>query len=240
MTDVSKTGAFNPVVQNRQTAATAKPSKTQSADSAKGADKAEGASASRATPELPRGLTIAGEAVRTDSAQHAVESALDRLEISFGQTQDNPPASGQQLEDFLGEIKLAAPFLDKALAARDAEIKASGDAGAAARDELNALIGHAQDVLSQARDQLEQVAANLTDGATAEDPAVAQVLSDILGPDHAIPTFSDEELAQGRQEYVGLVFDEIAGALSRHQGDGAAAATAGAVFGAFRGTDLNA
>lgn len=212
MSDVSKVGAAVPPPVNR-----AIPPKTSKSDG--GSEKAAGSEAAAQTFRLPEGLAGPERPGQPLTAREALEAVLQGLSQKFAALGENPPASGAALEDLLGEIKLAAPVLDRVLSARNDELLAAGDTEGLAA--LEATLADAQAKLDEARADLEAAAAALPDEQATEDPELAAALNAVLGAGREIPAFSADEIREGRQEFIGLVFDDIADAISRHRGSGA-------------------
>lgn len=229
MTDVSKVGAGIPPSVNRPSAP-----KTSKPDG--GTEKATGGNAVAKTFQLPAGLLGPDHPGGPMTAQEALKAVLQGLDQKLSSLGDNPLTSGSQLEALLGDIKLAAPVLDRVLSARKDELLAAGDTEGLAS--LDATLADAQSKLDEARADLEAAAATLPDEEVAEDPELAAALSAVLGAGREIPAFSADEVREGRQEFIALVFDDIAEAISRHQGSQAQAPSY--VLANFGGTSLTA
>ena len=222
MTDVTKVGGNIPSPVNRPSST--KSSKAESGSSqASGTSKASETASTSETFRLPPGVAGADNAGKSLSAAAALDAVLSNLQDTFGAVGDNPPATGADLENLLSNIKVAAPVLDKILAARKNELIASGDQSGLSA--LDSTLAGAQDAVSQAQSGLESLAANLPSDTPQEDPALTAALNAVLGEGHSIPTFSADELQQGRQEFVGLVFGDITDAIGRHRGADAQAAS---------------
>lgn len=218
MTDVTKVGGVASQLVNRPT-----PSQKDAQKAAGTGDDAKtgGAKSTSETFRLPGALS-GGEA-KALSAAEALKAVFTSLNKAFSEAEDTPPQSGSDLESLLSEIKVAAPFLDRVLAARKDELISNDDtAGLQALDET---LAEAATSIADARAQLEELAGGLPDEDVAEDPAVTQALNAILGEGRDIPVFSSEELREGRSEFIALVFDDIADAVGRHQNAGAQAAS---------------
>ncbi len=227
MTDVTKVGGAPPQTVNR-------PNPPQK-DAKTGAGEQTGtAERTSETFRLP-GVFSDGENNALTAAE-ALKAVFTSLTEAFAEAEENPPATGGALEDLLSEIKVAAPFLDRVLAARKEELLAEGDT--AGLQELDAKLADAETAVADARAGLEAAANALPDEEVAEDPAVTAALNAILGEDREIPEFSADELREGRQEFISLVFDDIADAIGRHRNDGAQ--TASFTLNALGGTNLTA
>jgi len=231
MTDVTKVGGVNPQLASRPIP----PSKDASKATGTGDDaKAGEAQAASETFRLPGALS--GGEPKPVSAAEALKAVFASLSKAFSEAEDSPPASGAALEALLSDLKVAAPFLDRVLAARKNELTVAGDANGL--QALDATLAEAEDALSGARAQLEEVADGLPDEAAAEDPAVTAALNAILGEGRDIPVFSADELREGRREFISLVFDDIADAVGRHRNAGVQ--TASFTLGALGGANLTA
>lgn len=227
MTDVTKVGGAPPQAVNRPTP----PQK----DAKTGAGEKTGAAERTSeTFRLPDAFSDGGSEAVT--AAEALKAVFTSLTEAFSEAEDNPPATGGALEDLLSEIKVAAPFLDRVLAARKEELLAEGDT--AGLQELDATLAEAEAAIADARAGLETAADALPDEDVVEDPAVTAALNAILGEDREIPAFSADELREGRQEFISLVFDDIADAIGRHRNAGAQ--TASFTLNALGGTNLTA
>ena len=220
MTDVTKVGGAPPAPVNRPSS-----SKSSSADSAASSStgKTSGDTSTAAVFRLPAGVAGANNAGQRLSAAAALDAVLSTLSSKLDAAGSNPPATGTDLENLLGDIKVAAPVLDKVLAARKGELVAAGDQSGLSS--LDATLAGAQDSVNKAQTGLESVAANLPAGAQQEDPQVNAALTSVLGSNAQVPSFSAEDLQQGRQEYVGLVLGDISNAIGRHIGGDAQAAS---------------
>jgi hypothetical protein len=231
MTDVTKVGGVTPQLANRPAAP---PKDAQKAAKSGGEAKAEATQSASETFRLP-GTLSAGQGGEV-SSEEALRAVFDSLSKAFSEAEDNPPASGAALEALLSDIKVAAPFLDRVLAARKEELNAAGDGEGL--QALNAALSEAETLIADARAQLEEVAGGLPDEAVEEDPAVTAALNAILGEGREIPTFSADELREGRQEFIALVFDDIADAIGRHQNAGVQQASY--TLGSLGGANLTA
>jgi len=216
MTEVGKVGVPNPALVNRTT-----PQSKTDAAKTDAKDGADGTARASETFRLP-GAFSAGQAGSV-SAEDALRTVLDGLKARIAGTDAAPPTSGSALENLLSEIKVAAPFLDRVLAARKDELLANDDTGGLAA--LDSTLEEAEAALANTRASLEALAGTLPDEAAADDPALAGALATILGEGHEIPAFSADEIREGRQEFIALVFDDIGDALSRHRGAGSHAAS---------------
>lgn len=216
MTDITKVGGHVPTPVSRPL-----PSKSSKTDDAPSS--ASGSTSTAAQFRLPDVLAGAGQAGQPLSAADALKAVLDNLSARFGSATDSPPASGSDLESLLGDIKIAAPVLDRVLAARKDELLSSGDQSGLAS--LDATLASAQDALGQAQSDLEGVSEGLPDETPEQDPALTAALNAVLGDGHTVPTFSAEDLRAGRKEFIGLVFGDITDAISRHRGNDAVAAS---------------
>ncbi|MEQ8804749.1 MAG: hypothetical protein RLO05_12525 [Rhodospirillales bacterium] len=198
------------------------PSKSTDKSAATGDDtKAGEAKGASATFSLPS--AISGGETKEVSAAEALKTVFASLSKAFSDAEDNPPASGAALEALLSDLKVAAPFLDRVLAARKSELTADGDTEGLKT--LDATLAEAEASLADARTQLEGVAEGVPDEEVVEDPAVTAALNAILGEGRAIPAFSADELREGRQEFIGMVFDDIADSIGRHRSAGVQAAS---------------
>lgn len=209
MTDIGKVGAPNPALINR-------PIPQSKTDAAK-TDTKDGAgdvARTAATFRLPSALS-AGQ-TGPASAEDSLRTILDGLKARFAGVDEKPPANGGALEDLLSDIKVAAPILDRVLAARKDELIGDADGLAA----LDSVLAEAGAAVSDARAVLEGLSGGLSDEAEIEDPALAGALNAVLGEGREIPAFSADDIRAGRQEFIALVFDDIADALSRHRGTG--------------------
>ena len=218
MTDVTKVGGVASQLANRPVP----PSKSTDKSAAPGDDtKAGDAKGASATFNLPS--AISGGETKEVSAAEALKTVFASLSKAFSEAEDNPPASGAALEALLSDLKVAAPFLDRVLAARKSELTAAGDTEGLKT--LDATLAEAEASLADARTQLEGVADEVPDEEVVEDPAVTAALNAILGEGREIPAFSADELREGRKEFVALVFDDIADSIGRHRSAGVQAAS---------------
>ena len=200
MTDVTKVGGVASQLINRPVP----PSKSTDKSAAPGDDtKAGEAKGAPATFNLPS--AISGGETKEVSAAEALKTVFASLSKAFSEAEDNPPASGAALEALLSDFKVAAPFLDRVLAARKSELTAAGDTEGLKT--LDATLAEAEASLADARTQLEGVADAVPDEEAVEDPAVTAALNAILGEGREIPAFSADELREGRKEFVALVFE---------------------------------
>ena len=229
MTDVTKVGGAPPQLANRPTPSS-KDAQKPSADDAKTGD----ASAASETFRLPGSLSGGeGQALTAAEALKAVFASLTK---AFSDAEDNPPQSGDALEKLLSDIKVAAPILDRVIAARKDELTAQDDQ--AGLQALQATLAEAEEALADARAKLEELAGGLPAEEVVEDAEVTAALNAILGEDREIPAFSPEELQEGRLEFIALVFEDIAETIGRHQAAGTQSAAY--TLSALGGTNLTA
>ncbi|MAN79804.1 MAG: hypothetical protein CMM77_14760 [Rhodospirillaceae bacterium] len=231
MTDVSKVGGVTSQFVNRPIP----PSKSTEKSAATGDDaKAGEAKGAPATFNLPS--AISGGETKEVSAAEALETVFASLSKAFSEAEDTPPGSGAALEALLSDLKVAAPFLDRVLAARKSELTAAGDTEGLKT--LDSTLAEAEATLADARTQLEGVAGDVPDEEVVEDPAVTAALNAILGEGRDIPAFSADEVHEGRKEFVALVFDDIADSIGRHRNTGLQ--TASYTLNALGGANLTA
>lgn len=218
MTDVTKVGGVNPQLTNRPIP----PSKDASKATGTGGDAKTGeAEAASESFRLPGALS--GGKTEDVSAAEALKTVFASLSKAFSDAEDTPPGSGAALEALLSDLKVAAPFLDRVIAARKSELTSAGDTEGLKA--LDATLAEAEAALAEARGQLEDVADTLPDEPAVEDPAVTAALNAILGEGRDIPAFSADELREGRKEFIALVFEDIADTIGRHRNAGVQAAT---------------
>lgn len=188
------------------------------------------AQAARPAIIIPPGLSQSGDAEQVASATDAVTAVLNNLTARFEAFSVSPPESGEELEGVLSDIKVAAPFLDRVVGAARQEIQLQNtDAqgaltpdGLAAAEALNAQLAATSTAVGAARTQFLDVLDGLgAEAPGADDAAFNAAVSAIIGGDVNLPAFSDEDVLEGRREFVDLVFEDIGDALARQQAAGA-------------------
>lgn len=231
MTDVTKVGGVASQFVNR----TPPPPKDSQKTAGTGGDaKTDETESASETFQIPKALS--GGETKSVSAAEALEAVATSLNKALTEARDNPPKSGAELEALLSDIKVAAPFLDRVLAALKEEMTAAGDTEGL--QALGATLAEAEAAISEARAQLEEVSDGLPDEETVEDPVVTAALNAILGEDRDIPVFSAGELREGRKEFIAMVFDDIVDVIGRQRSAGVQ--TASYTLSAFGGTNLTA
>ncbi len=231
MTDVTKVGGLNPQLVNRPAPPPKDASKAGATDESAKSEQAQGPAATFRLPKI-----FAGDETGEVSAEQALNTVFEGLSQAFADAEENPPASGAALEALLSDIKVAAPFLDRLIAARKNELATAGDTEG--QKALEDTLAQAEVAVTEAQKKLEALSDGLPDEEPAEDPAVTAALNAILGADREIPAFSADELREGRKEFVSMVFEDIADAIGRHRATDVQAAAY--TLSALGGTSISA